>query len=268
MFLKDLKQEAYAHQIEYIHVLPYAYDSYQSVVVALLPYYAGEFSSHLSRYTRGRDYHIVGREKMEQILRPLSSRYHFSYRIYVDASPLDERELALKAGLGVLGRNNLVLNEKYGSYCFIATALIDLPVQATPAPVQSCIGCGACMKNCPGTAISPEGVDYQKCLSRINQEKEISEAQAAFISQSGICWGCDACQTVCPYNRDIPISPIDAFTRELILRIGNLEELSNRAFRQKYANYSFSYKGKRILQRNIELLQNNTMNKKNCNAPS
>ncbi len=258
MFLKDLKQEARKHQIEYIHALPLSYDCYQSVVVALLPYYAGEYASHLSRYTRGLDYHTVGREIMEQILDPLAARYHFSYRIYVDASPLDERKLALEAGLGVLGKNNLVLNETYGSYCFIATALIDLPVQTTPFDVKSCTDCGACVQNCPGKAISQKGVDYRKCLSRINQEKEISQAQAALIRQSDICWGCDACQTVCPYNHNVRISPIRAFTRELILHVGNVENLSNRAFRQKYGKYSFSYKGKGIIQRNLTLLEKNS----------
>ncbi len=251
--MKDLKQEAQNHQIEYIHALPYALPPYQSVVVALLPYYAGEFYSNLSRYARGLDYHMVGREIMENILNPLASRYRFSYRIYVDASPLDERMLALQAGLGVLGKNNLVLNEKYGSYCFIATALMDLKVSNSPVPVQSCMDCGACMKHCPGAAISPKGVNYQACLSRINQEKEISKEEAFLIGKSDLCWGCDACQVVCPYNADVPISPIPAFTRELFLRIDNLSHLSNRAFRREYGTYAFSYKGKRILQRNLEL---------------
>lgn len=256
MFLDDLKQEARKHQIEYIHILPFSYQEYRSVVVALLPYYAGEYFSSLSRYTRGLDYHAAGKEILNSILEPLAQRYEFSYRIYVDVSPLDERKLALKAGLGVLGKNNLVINEKYGSYCFIATAVTDLDAGTESQPIQNCIGCGACIRHCPGKAIGEEGVDYLRCLSRINQEKQISDEQAAFISKQGYSWGCDICQIVCPCNREPKISPIPAFTRELILNLSDIDSLSNRTFRQKYGKYSFAYKGRRIVERNLKLIKN------------
>lgn len=256
MFLDDLKKEALAHKIEYIHILPFSYEKYKSVVVALLPYYAGEYFSCLSRYTRGLDYHVAGKQILNEILEPLAQRYEFSYRIYVDISPLDERRLALKAGLGFLGKNNLVINEKYGSYCFIATAVTEMEVGTEPQPIKNCIGCGACIRHCPGKAISEESVDYLHCLSRINQEKKISTGQADLISRQESCWGCDICQTVCPCNRNPKISPISAFTRELILNISDIDSLSNRTFRQKYGKYSFAYKGRAIVERNLKLIRN------------
>lgn len=260
MFFNDLKKEALAHQIEYIHILPFSWQEYKSVIVALLPYYAGEYFSCLSRYTRGLDYHTAGKEILNSILTPLAQRYRFSYRIYVDVSPLDERKLALEAGLGVLGKNNLVINEKYGSYCFIATAVTDLEVRTVPQTIESCIGCNACIRHCPGKAIGAEGVDYLRCLSRINQEKRISAEQESFISRQGFCWGCDICQTVCPYNRNPRISPIQAFTRELLLNISDIESLSNRTFQRKYGKYSFAYKGRTIVERNWKLIKQGMKN--------
>ncbi len=255
MFLEDLKQSADMHGIEYIHILPFAQGEYNSVVVALLPYYAGDFPSPLSRYARGMDYHKTGKELLEQILMPLSAKYGFSYHVYIDASPLEERRLALEAGLGVLGKNQLVLNEKYGSYCFIATALTTWKTETVPCQVQECSGCGACIRTCPGHALTENGYQREKCLSYLNQEKHLTAEQEEFVAEQGMCWGCDICQTACPCNQDVPVSPIPDFTRELLLQIKIPEGMTNRAFREKYGKYAFAYKGKNILIRNLKLIQ-------------
>lgn len=265
MFLENLKKEALIHKIEYINMIPLIHENYKSVIVALLPYYAGEYYSCLSRYARGLDYHTTGRKILNSILEPLAKKYPFAYHIYVDVSPLNERELALKAGLGVLGKNNLLINEKYGSYCFIATAVTNREAETEPLPIRHCIGCGACIRHCPGKAIREDGVDYQRCLSRINQEKRISPEQEAFVGRQEILWGCDVCQTVCPYNRQAKISPIPDFTRELLLNVSGIEQLTNRTFREKYGKYAFAYKGKAIVERNWKLIKKK--DEKDGNSP-
>ena len=254
MFLDDLKKEALIHKIKYINILPYPKDRFKSIVVGLLPYYAGEYSSPISRYARGIDYHTVGKEIFTSILSPLSRKYQFSFQVYIDISPINERKVALEAGLGILGRNNLVINEEYGSYCFIATALTDLEVKNGAAPVKKCIDCGACVRNCPGKAIQKDGIDYSRCLSRINQDKHISEREKEMIASHGYLWGCDACQTICPYNRDLKLSPLLPFIQELILNPSDTPFHSNRSFQRKYGRYAFAYKGKGIIQRNMDLI--------------
>ena len=108
--MDKIQKAAAEFNIEYIGSLPYNGEGFSSVVIALIPYYAGEADSYLSKYTRGKDYHQVGRRIMENILEKAGES---EYKILIDVSPLDERNSALKAGLGVIGKNGLLINEKY-----------------------------------------------------------------------------------------------------------------------------------------------------------
>ena len=99
----------------------------RSVIIYLLPYYTGE-TENISRYAASLDYHIEIRkvnEKLKEILATVFPEYHS--KGYGDHSPIDERDAAIKAGLGILGKNGLLINEKYGSYVFVADVITDIP---------------------------------------------------------------------------------------------------------------------------------------------
>lgn len=252
-FIKKLKETAQNEKIEYINVIPQnCLEKYNSSVVGLLPYYAGEENSYFSKYTRGKDYHIVGRRIMEKILDNMGI---FDREIFVDISPFNEKELALKAGLGYRGKNGLVINEKYGSFVFIMTAFINCDTPDEIYDIKECLNCKKCLSHCPQNAIEENKINYEKCLSHITQKRQIDSFEEEIIRKNKSAWGCDICQNVCPMNKDVEITPIEEMKNNLLLKTDDIKLLSNKKFKEKYKDYSFSYKGKKILERNIDLIK-------------
>lgn len=251
-FLKRLKEASLRRKIEYINAIPCDYEEYNSVIVGLIPYYAGETSSYFSKYTRGKDYHKLGRELLEDILNDLGIS---DFKIFVDVSPHNERNLALKAGLGVQGKNGLVINEKYGSYVFIMTAFFNTDEPLKEYKTASCINCKKCIDACPENALSDSGFDITKCISHITQKKQIEKWEENIIIKNKSAWGCDVCQDVCPLNKERMLTPFDALKENLLLEINDTDKLSNKKFKEKYGDYALSYKGKNIIKRNIELIK-------------
>ena len=98
----------------------------ESVVLFLIPYFAGQKTTNLSVYAQGRDYHFYIKELSQRFGAYLEEKgSELSFAMMADTSPLAERSAALSAGLGVLGRNGLVLNEKYGSFVFIGVLFLS-----------------------------------------------------------------------------------------------------------------------------------------------
>ncbi len=250
-FKEELKRVALKENIEYINVISHNSEKYNSVIVALFPYYAGEYESYLSKYTRGMDYHKAGRKILEKIIGELNIS---DCEILIDVSPYNERLIALKAGLGVLGKNGLLINEKYGSFVFIGTVFLNLSDTYEESEIKSCLNCGKCIKSCPFNAITDEGINYSLCLSNITQKRQITKEEENMIKEGKSVWGCDICQDVCPHNSKGILTPIEEFKNNLLLDLEDIDTLSNKEFSKKYALYSLAYKGKKILKRNINIV--------------
>ncbi|NLT58978.1 MAG: epoxyqueuosine reductase [Clostridiales bacterium] len=223
---------------------------FESVLVALFPYYAGQAPGNLSLYARGADYHGVVRALLEQAAERLALRG----RAYTDVSPFHETALAQAAGLGGIGQNGLLISRAFGSYAFIGELVVEeplLPLQAGLAP--GCTQCGACLRACPTGALG-ESVDPARCLSGLTQRRQVDAQQLALIAAAPLIWGCDACQLCCPANRALPQTALPPFAQELICRLdrSDLEGLSERAFRRRYAGRAFSWRGAWPLHRNLE----------------
>ncbi len=252
--MKNLKDIALKHKVEYIACLPFSErEGFSSVAIALLPYFSGNISSPLSKYTRGRDYHKAGREILSAILDEWGEK---DYEILIDVSPYNEKELAYRAGLGKRGKNGLIINEKYGSYVFIATAFLKRNISFFTSPLGECINCQKCMDFCPTNAITKNGINYEKCLSNITQKRQITKEEENLIKKCGFIWGCDICQDCCPLNLNAVKTPFDAFKDNLLLEITDIDSLSQKEFKRKYNEYALAYKGKNIIARNIKIIKN------------
>ena len=249
--LSNIKKVALKENIEYINVISHNGEKYNSVIVALFPYYAGEYDSYLSKYTRGMDYHRIGKLILEKITDNLGIT---DCEILIDVSPHNERLIALRAGLGVLGKNGLLINEKYGSFVFIGTVFLNLSDVYEESEINSCLNCGKCIKSCPFNAIKEDGIDYSLCLSHITQKRQITKEEENMIKEGKTVWGCDICQDVCPHNSKKLITPIKEFKENLLLSLDDIDSLSNKEFMKKYSLYSLAYKGKKILKRNINIV--------------
>ena len=229
----------------------------QTVLVAAFPYYAGEGAGNLSLYARGRDYHLVVPEKLNTICNLLREKYENSrFLPAADNSPLPERQAAWRCGMGLRGKNGLVIVPPYGSYVFLGTiltdAVLELPRRSSS---PDCVGCGRCLAACPGGALGTGGVDLDRCLSELTQRKGmLSAEQEALVKAHPLVWGCDTCQRVCPYNAHPALTPLAEFREGLVegLTGADLAGLTNRQFREKYAGRAFTWRGPAPLRRNLE----------------
>lgn len=232
-------------------------EKYKTAVVFLFPYYKDGEVGRISLYARGRDYHGVIREKLGIIARYMIENGAEKADIFGDTGGLDDRNAAVCAGLGFFGKNRMVISDKYGSYFFIGIILTDIELDCDMADERKCMGCGRCEKLCTGGAISEDGFDINKCVSHISQKKgELNNEEKERILKSGMCWGCDVCQTVCPHNLNVSENLLEEFKKDRIcdLEISELENMSNREFMRRYKDYAFSWRGIKPILRNLKIL--------------
>lgn len=157
----------------------------------------------ISLYARGRDYHKVLRARLQQLAdRIRAATGEFGYRVFTDSAPVMELPLAEKAGLGWRGKHTLLISRTAGSTFFMGEILVDLPLPVDPPTGAHCGQCTACLDVCPTQAIvGPGKLDARRCISYLTIELKsaIPEEMRPLIGNR--VYGCDDCQTVCPWNK-------------------------------------------------------------------
>ncbi len=228
-------------------------------LVFLFPYFCGEHKDrNISLYACAPDYHkvVMGYlEKIEEYIRGLCPDART--KCYADIGPERDKSLALLAGLGVKGENTLLINKKYGSFVFVGYIETDLDLPCDAPLDETCLKCGACKAACPGGALGDTN-DFEKCASHISQKRgELTQIEREILLKSHLAWGCDACQLACPMNKGAEYTPLDEFKQDHIYRLeyGELCALSNSEFREKYKNRAFVWRGKKIICRNLKLIE-------------
>ena len=190
----------------------------RSTDVAHLPK-DGEPRGWISRYAWGDDYHEVLQEKLSELTAALRERFDepFKARVYADTGPLQERIFARYAGLGWLGKNTLLLNQRLGSWIFLGAILTTLDLAPTLEdgvlpPPDLCGSCRRCIDACPTQAfVEPYVMDARRCISYLTIELrgaipgELREPMGRHV------FGCDICQDVCPWNRRVPANSHEEF---------------------------------------------------------
>ncbi|MCL1952702.1 MAG: DUF1730 domain-containing protein [Oscillospiraceae bacterium] len=224
----------------------------KTVVAAAFPYllpaeyYAGR---NIARYAVPRDYHEVCGARLERacaLLRAAFPGAEFEWRR--DSTPLPEVELAIRAGLGVRGRHNLLITKEYGSWVFLGEIIASakLPIVHCSLSIVHCQNCNACVNACPTGALGEHGFHKEKCLSFITQRKgELSPEEQALMARVNTAWGCDLCQEACPHNRRAKINPLPEFLVGPVARVTEDTPLAGRAY---------AWRGEAVLRRNIAIL--------------
>lgn len=228
----------------------------KSIIVYLLPYCTGENNeSNISKYAQIPDYHNVSKELSDKLCRFIKQHEnHAKTLCFSDTGPLCDKYLAYKAGLGFFGKNTLLINEKYGSFVFIAYIVTNIELLPDTPKNKTCIGCNECIKKCPGQALGNNfEFDEKKCVSYITQINEISDTQLKILSSQNSVYGCDACQNVCPHNKNIPKTPIKEFCEKSLYKLNKneIEKMSNNEFKRKFSDFAFSWRGKKAILKNF-----------------
>ena len=235
----------------------------KSAIVCLFPYYVEHKDpSNLSRYTWAKDYHLVINEYLKKLIEKLQiMNTDAQFSIHCDTSPLADRYMAYLAGLGFYGKNNCFISPKWGSYVVIGTILTTLELEPDTPLTQSCMGCNRCITACLGQCLGHDEFKFDTCKSYLTQKKgELTSEEEHIIAKTPLVFGCDVCQEVCPHNKDIPTTPIPEFQSvEPYIDIDELDSLTNKEFKAKYGHRAFSWRGKKILIRNQEIIESKKM---------
>lgn len=278
---RDWVAQGYAGEMEYLtrnlerrldprELLPGA----QSIIVVGMNYYADAEEGPgtpppdpehalFARYARGDDYHDVMTKRLRELLQFLQSQAgpEAEGRVYVDAGPILEREVARRAGLGWFGKNTLLINTRRGSYFFLGEIVTNVALEFDSPALGGCGTCTRCLDACPTDAIlEPYKVDSRRCLSYLTIELKgaiPSEFQPALAASGNRIYGCDICQEVCPFNqrRAVPTSETPYQPREIASqpRLVDLLLLSEEEFRQKFKGSPIKRAKRRGLLRNVAI---------------
>ena len=156
----------------------------------------------ISRYALGRDYHKVVRSRLQKLADFIGQQIApFGYRVFSDSAPVMEVHFAAQAGLGWQGKHTLLLSRN-GSWRFLGEIFCDLHLTPDTPAENHCGRCTACIDACPTQAIvAPYRVDARRCISYLTIE--LAGAIPADLRPliGNRIYGCDDCQTCCPWNR-------------------------------------------------------------------
>ena len=165
---------------------------------------ADEALGRIAAYAWGDDYHDVIPPRLEALLQVLESYLGRAIRgrHYTDTGPILERDFAQRAGLGWIGKNTCLISPRHGSYFLIGESFLSEEFEPTP-PLQSdlCGTCQRCIQACPTQAIRPDRtIDSGRCISYLTIENKGPIPLELRPRLQDWVFGCDICQTVCPWN--------------------------------------------------------------------
>ena len=155
-----------------------------------------------ARFARGADYHKEVRDKLEKLWDVIKRQApEARVKFCVDTSPVLEKALAVRAGIGWRGKHSIVLNSKTGSHFVLGEIITDLQIEPDKPITDQCGNCARCVDACPTKAIAkPYILNAGRCISylTIEHKGEIPGEFKKYIEPGQ--YGCDICQNVCPFN--------------------------------------------------------------------
>ena len=225
-----------------------------SVIIFTIPYYTEQQSKNVSSYAVARDYHLFCARLFDNILPKLRVNYpNNTFAGFSDNSPIDERHAAALSGLGIIGRNGMLITKRYSSYVFLAEIITDLQLNTgADFKITYCDDCGRCSAACPKS-------ECGECLSALSQKKgKLTLDEQNLIRKYGSAWGCDICQEVCPHteiarrNKTL-CTPIPFFKNELIPIV--TQDIINNMSDEDFRSRAYSWRRRETILRNLKILE-------------
>src|SRR6266700_5408727 len=235
----------------------------RSIVVLALNYFQGDAAhraaatgrtGRIARYAWGDDYHDVIGAKLNRIDEFLHT-FGGQQKCYVDTGPVLERDHAAQAGIGWHGKSTMLIDEKLGTWFFLAEVLTTLELPPDAPQRDRCGTCERCITACPTGAISaPHRLDARRCISYLTIELKGSIPLELRPLIGDRIFGCDDCLDVCPWNRFAQISHETAFSARKSTTRTSLREylhLTDAEFRQLFKNSPIKRIKRRSFLRNV-----------------
>jgi epoxyqueuosine reductase len=166
----------------------------------------------IARYAWGDDYHDLianNLDKIDQFLREFGGEQ----KCYVDTGPILERDHAARSGIGWHGKSTMLIDERLGTWFFLAEILTTLALSPDQPVPDRCGTCERCIKACPTGAITaPHRLDARRCISYLTIELKGSIPLDLRPLIGDRIFGCDECLNACPWNRFAQVSREAAFS--------------------------------------------------------
>lgn len=214
-------------------------------------------------YSQGRDYHHWLKERLMKIVESLKAEYpEHDFFVHTDSSPILERDLAYRAGLGWFGKNTCLIHPKKGSLFLIGEILTSLQVESQSSPVPDFCGtCTRCLDICPTKAlIAPQTLQADRCISYWTIESRELPPENLRPAFGDWLFGCDLCQTVCPWNQKVfkglnlkvdPLLPLSTDQRtQLVEELRILLNSTHNQTQKRLKGSALSRAGAKGLKRN------------------
>ncbi len=266
-FLKDWLDEGFHGEMSYMERNQdkrsdprLLVDNVKSVIVTALNYYPSEKqrpeAAQVSYYAYGKDYHAVVKKKLTALYDFIGQEIGpVKGRIFCDSAPFAEKYHAVKAGIGWIGKNTQLILPQKGSFFFLGSILLDIPLEYDEVTVPDrCGDCTKCMDACPTNAlVAPGKLNATRCLSYLSIEYK-GELPDFYREKAGNCvYGCDICNSVCPWNRYAQGNDIEEFQPSEQLLNLSAEEI----MKMNQADFDKMFSGTPVSRIGLEQLQRN-----------
>jgi len=280
-FLSRWLKAGYAGQMTYLHrnlkkridpakLLPNA----QSVIVValnykppLLPSRPRHPTGKVAAYAQYEDYHPFIKNRLRKLSDFIASTAgsNMQFKICVDSAPLSERALAVRAGLGFIGKNRMLINPALGPQLFLGELLTTLKLQPDKSIVANCSGCNKCIAACPTGALTNDGfIDANKCINYLTIEYK-GQIRSDLSQKIGDrLFGCDDCILACPYQQKAPPcknKDFKFYADRANLNLHNVLALTEESFKTQFAGSVIKRPGLETLKRNAKICLENIDNK-------
>ena len=217
-FLEGWIERGYASSLDYLKRniecradANYLVEGVKSVIVCGVAYknsvsegYLADHLAKIASYACATDYHTTIKQMLFDLCKRLKEvDADFSARCFVDSAPIFEKGYAVEAGLGWIGRQSLLVTPQFGTFVLLGEIVMTAECNEYDKPLEA-VGCGECRRcvdACPNGAVKERHIDTSRCISCATIECRGEESSC---DTHGWIFGCDECQTVCPYNRKAP----------------------------------------------------------------
>ncbi|MDE7005690.1 MAG: tRNA epoxyqueuosine(34) reductase QueG [Alistipes sp.] len=217
--------------------------------------YPDAHRAKVASYACTRDYHATIREMLGRLFDGLKALDPgLEGRTFVDTAPLAEKQLAVEAGLGWIGRQSLLVTPQFGSYILLGVLLLCDETEHCDLPFEGsrCGRCRNCIDSCPtGAIVAPRVIDAGRCISCHTIERQPSGE----VDLDGWIFGCDRCQSCCPYNQKAPAyanTAFDPLFDPVAMTPEEWAAMSEEEFAARFGTTPLTRSGLERIKRNIE----------------